>query len=353
MSENKQTASVQHVMPKNARIFVAGHNGMVGSALVRRLHAEGYTNLLRRSSAEMDLRDQASVGEFFASEQPDYVFLAAARVGGIVANSTRKGEFIYDNLMIQTNVIHNSYTSGVKRLLFLGSTCIYPKFSPQPIKEEYLLTGPLEPTNDAYAVAKIAGIAMCRSYNEQYGTRFLSAMPNNLYGPNDNFDLTGSHVLPALIRKFHEAKINGAETVTVWGTGSPQREFMHVDDLAAASLFLMNLPEDAYSALLGYQPSPAILPGWSKLSSATQVNLFLTPQSLTVPRENWPILPGCMPWDGNTASTSRRVCGMPATGLRKPKALVHASRTTPELRMSPTRDNRCRSAPVMCTRRTH
>ncbi|MBL0225166.1 MAG: GDP-L-fucose synthase [Geobacteraceae bacterium] len=246
-------------MPKDARIFVAGHNGMVGSALVRKLHEEGYTNLLRRSSAEMDLRDQAAVGEFFAKECPEYVFLAAARVGGIIANSTRKGEFIYDNLMIQANVIHNAYISGVKRLLFLGSTCIYPKLSPQPIKEEYLLTGPLEPTNDAYAVAKIAGIAMCRSYNEQYGTRFLSAMPNNLYGPNDNFDLTGSHVLPALIRKFHEAKENGTETVTVWGTGSPLREFMHVDDLAAASLFLMNLSEDTCSALLGYHPSPALI----------------------------------------------------------------------------------------------
>ena len=237
-------------MPTDARIFVAGHNGMVGSAIVRRLKAEGYANLLRRSSAELDLRDQAAVAEFFASERPDYVFLAAARVGGIIANSTRKGEFLYDNLMIQANVIHNAYTSGVKRLLFLGSTCIYPKFSPQPIKEEYLLTGALEPTNDAYAIAKIAGIAQCRSYNDQYGTRFLSAMPNNLYGPNDNFDLTNSHVLPALIRKFHEAKVNGADSVTVWGSGSPLREFMHVDDLAAASLFLMNLPEETYSSLL-------------------------------------------------------------------------------------------------------
>jgi GDP-L-fucose synthase len=259
MSSDNKAASIPHYIPSDARIFVAGHNGMVGSALIRRLKAAGYANLVRRSSAELDLRDQAAVAEFFASERPDYVFLAAARVGGIIANSTRKGEFLYDNLMIQTNVIHNACTSGVKRLLFLGSTCIYPKLSPQPIKEEYLLTGPLEPTNDAYAIAKISGIALCRSYNEQYGTRFLSAMPNNLYGPNDNFDLTNSHVLPALIRKFHEARVSGATSVNVWGSGSPLREFMHVDDLAAASLFLMNLPEETYSSLLSYQPSPALI----------------------------------------------------------------------------------------------
>jgi GDP-L-fucose synthase len=246
-------------MDKQAKIFVAGHNGMVGSAIVRKLKAEGYTNLLRRSSAELDLRNQADVADFFASERPDYVFLAAARVGGIIANSTRKGEFIYDNLMIQTNVIHNAYTSGVTRLLFLGSTCIYPKLAPQPIKEEYLLSGALEPTNDAYAIAKIAGIAQCRYYNDQYGTRYLSAMPNNLYGPNDNFDLTSSHVLPALIRKFHEAKVTGAGSVTVWGSGSPLREFMHVDDLADACLFLMNQPEDSYSSLLNFHAAPALI----------------------------------------------------------------------------------------------
>jgi GDP-L-fucose synthase len=232
---------------------------MVGSALVRQLQAEGYTNLLTCTSAEADLRNQEAVQQFFTANRPEYVFLAAARVGGIIANSTRKGEFIYDNLMIQTNIIHNAYTSGVKRLLFLGSTCIYPKLAPQPIKEEYLLTGPLEPTNDAYAIAKIAGITMCRSYNQQYGTRFLSVMPNNLYGPNDNFDLTGSHVLPALIRKFHEAKESGASNVTVWGTGSPLREFMHVDDLADASLFLMNQAEEGYSGLLTYAPAPALI----------------------------------------------------------------------------------------------
>src|ERR1039457_9946 len=218
--------SISHAMPFDARIFVAGHSGMVGSAITRRLKAEGYAKLVRRSSAELDLRDQTAVADFFAAERPDYVFLAAARVGGIIANSTRKGEFIYDNLMIQTNIIHNACTSGVKRLLFLGSTCIYPKLAPQPIKEEYLLSGALEPTNDSYAIAKIAGIAMCRSYNEQFGTRYLSAMPNNLYGPNDNFDLTSSHVMPALIRKFHEAKLAGANSVTVWGSGTPLREFM-------------------------------------------------------------------------------------------------------------------------------
>jgi GDP-L-fucose synthase len=259
MSLVNQNPSISHSIPSDARIFVAGHTGMVGSAIVRKLQAAGYTNLLLRRSSELDLRNQAAVADFFANERPDYVFLAAARVGGIIANSTRKGEFLYDNLMIQTNVIHSAYTSGVKRLLFLGSTCIYPKLSPQPIKEEYLLTGALEPTNDAYAVAKIAGITLCRSYNEQYGTRYLSAMPNNLYGPNDNFDLTSSHVLPALIRKFHEAKESGATTVSVWGSGSPLREFMHVDDLAAASLFLMNLPEDSYCALLNHQTTPALI----------------------------------------------------------------------------------------------
>ena len=259
MSHANSKTSISYTMPIDARIFVAGHSGMVGSAIVRRLKAKGYANLLRRSSAELDLRDQTAVADFFADERPDYVFLAAARVGGIIANSTRKGEFIYDNLMIQTNVIHSAYTSGVKRLLFLGSTCIYPKLSPQPIKEEYLLTGALEPTNDAYAIAKIAGIALCRSYNQQFGTQYLSAMPNNLYGPNDNFDLTNSHVLPALIRKFHEAKVSGADTVTVWGSGSPLREFMHVDDLAAASLFLMNLPEENFDALLACQAAPGLI----------------------------------------------------------------------------------------------
>lgn len=218
---------------------MAGHNGLVGSALVRRLEAEGYRNLILRSSSELDLRDGRAVQEFFEKARPDHVFLAAAKVGGIRANSRYPAEFIRDNLLIETNVIHNAYAHGIKKLLFLGSSCIYPKDSPQPIKEEYLLTGPLEPTNDAYALAKIAGIKMCQAYNQQYGTDFLSVMPTNLYGPNDNFDLKESHVLPALIRKFHEAKETGAPSVVIWGTGNPRREFLHVDDLADACLFLM------------------------------------------------------------------------------------------------------------------
>jgi GDP-L-fucose synthase len=246
-------------MDKKATIFVAGHRGLVGSAIVRKLQAEGYSNLLLRTSEELDLRNQAEVTDFFDREKPEYVFLAAAKVGGIVANSTYPAEFIYDNLMIQNNVIHNAWQTGVKRLLFLGSTCIYPKLAPQPLKEEYLLTGPLEPTNDAYALAKIAGITLCRSYNRQYGTRYLAAMPTNLYGQGDNFDLEKSHVLPALIRKFHEAKVSGSGTVTVWGSGTPKREFLHVDDLADACLFLMNLPEDMFSSLLSLYPSPALI----------------------------------------------------------------------------------------------
>jgi len=246
-------------MEQGAKIFVAGHRGMVGSAIVRKLEQAGYHNLVLKTSSELDLRNQAAVATFFEQEQPDYVFLAAARVGGIIANSTRKAEFLYDNLMIQTNVIHEAWKSGVKRLLFLGSTCIYPKFAPQPIRETDLLTSPLEPTNDAYAIAKIAGIVQCRSYNQQYGTRFLAAMPNNLYGPGDNYDLTGSHVLPALLRKFHEAKQSGSPNVTVWGTGTPLREFMHVDDLADASLFLMLLDDDRYESVLTYSDAPALI----------------------------------------------------------------------------------------------
>ncbi len=246
-------------MDKGAKIYIAGHRGLVGSAIVRKLRTEGYSNLILRTSKELDLRNPAAVAEFFDEEKPDFVFLAAAKVGGIVANNSYPADFIYDNLMIQNNVIHQAYLSGVERLLFLGSTCIYPKLAPQPLKEEYLLTGPLEPTNDAYAVAKIAGITMCRAYNRQHGTRFLAAMPTNLYGPGDNFDLEKSHVLPALIRKFHEAKETGAETVTIWGTGTPYREFLHVDDLADACLFLMNLPEDRYSSLLTLHSSPALI----------------------------------------------------------------------------------------------
>jgi GDP-L-fucose synthase len=226
-------------MQKDSIIYVAGHRGMVGSAIVRRLRSEGYTRILTRGSAELDLRSQAQVQSFFAQERPDYVFLAAAKVGGILANDTYRGEFLYDNLMIQSNVVHASHLHGVSKLLFLGSSCIYPKMAPQPLREEYLLTGPLEPTNEPYAIAKIAGIKLCDAYRAQYGSRFISVMPTNLYGPNDNYDLHNSHVLPALIRKFHEARHSGAESVTIWGTGKPRREFLHVDDLADACLHLM------------------------------------------------------------------------------------------------------------------
>lgn len=226
-------------MNKGSKIYVAGHRGMVGSAIVRKLQAEGFTNIVTRSSAELNLVRQEDVERFFAKEKPDYVFLAAAKVGGIHANNVYRGQFIYENLMIQNNVIHSAYMNGAKKLLFLGSTCIYPKMAPQPLKEEYLLSGYLEQTNEPYAIAKIAGIKMCESYNRQYGADFISVMPTNLYGPNDNYDLQNSHVLPALIRKFHEAKINNEPTVTVWGSGTPMREFLHVDDLAAACFHLM------------------------------------------------------------------------------------------------------------------
>ena len=213
---------------------------MVGSAIVRRLKSAGYQNLFLKTHSELDLLNQSAVSNFFSQQKPDFVFLAAAKVGGILANDTYRGQFIYENLQIQNNVIHNAYLSGVKKLLFLGSSCIYPKHAPQPLKEEYLLTGPLEPTNEPYAIAKIAGIEMCQSYNIQYSTNFISAMPTNLYGPGDNFDLETSHVLPALIRKFHLAKIDSKPEVDIWGSGSPRREFLHVDDLADACLFLMN-----------------------------------------------------------------------------------------------------------------
>jgi len=221
------------------KIYIAGHRGMVGSALLRKLQAEGYDNIITRTSRELDLRDQAAVNAFFAEEKPDYVFLAAAKVGGIMANNTYRGEFLYDNLMIQNNVINAAKDNGVKKLLFLGSSCIYPKMAPQPLKEDYLLTGELEPTNEPYAIAKIAGIKLCDAYRSQYGCNFISVMPTNLYGPNDNYDLEKSHVLPALIRKFHEAKKRGDEAVTIWGTGKPRREFLHVDDLADACYYLM------------------------------------------------------------------------------------------------------------------
>ena len=231
-------------MEKNSKIYVAGHRGLVGSAIVRKLRQEGFSNLLTATSKELDLREQAATRDFFAQQRPDYVFLAAARVGGILANNRYPADFIYQNLMIEANVIESARLSGVSKLLCLGSTCIYPKMAPQPLKEEYLLTGPLEPTNEWYAVAKIAGIKMCQAYQRQYGSKFISAMPTNLYGPEDNFDLESSHVMPALIRKFHEAKAVNAPTVTVWGSGRPLREFLHVDDCAAACLYLMEQYED-------------------------------------------------------------------------------------------------------------
>mgnify|MGYP000528218828 FL=1 len=226
-------------MEKNSKIYVAGHRGLVGSAIVRNLEANGFTNIITRTHAQLDLTNQADVRKFFEEERPEYVFLAAAKVGGIHANNTYPADFIYDNLMIQNNVIKAAHDFKVTKLLFLGSTCIYPKMAPQPIKEEYLLTGALEETNEAYAVAKIAGLEMCKFFKRQYGDNFISCMPTNLYGPNDNFDLKNSHVLPALIRKFHEAKVNGSEVVEVWGTGTPLREFIYVDDMAAACVFLM------------------------------------------------------------------------------------------------------------------
>ncbi|MBS1568879.1 MAG: GDP-L-fucose synthase [Bacteroidetes bacterium] len=238
-------------MEKQDKIYIAGHRGMVGSAIKRRLEKEGYTNIIGRTSSELDLKDQAAVRDFFRTEKPDHVVLAAAKVGGIQANNTYRAQFIYENLMIQNNVIHQAYENGVKRLLFLGSSCIYPKLAPQPLKEESLLTGLLEETNEPYAIAKIAGIKMVESYRRQYGCDYISAMPTNLYGPNDNYDLKNSHVMPALIRKFHTAKKEGAATVEVWGTGSPMREFLHVDDLADACVHLLKNYHDELFVNIG------------------------------------------------------------------------------------------------------
>lgn len=239
-------------MEKSSKIYIAGHRGMVGSAIVRKLEKEGYTNLIYKTSKELDLKDQAQVQEFFESEKPEYVFLAAAKVGGINANNIYRAQFLYENLMIEANVIHSSYVHDVKKLLFLGSSCIYPKLAEQPIHEDSLLTGPLEQTNEPYAIAKIAGIKLCETYRHQYGVDYISAMPTNLYGPNDNYDLQNSHVLPALIRKFHTAKMNGDKEVMVWGTGSPLREFLHVDDLAEACYFLMDNYSDPQTINVGF-----------------------------------------------------------------------------------------------------
>lgn len=238
-------------MEKGAKIYVAGHRGMVGSAIIRKLNSLGYNNIITRGSKELDLRNQQNVFDFFAQEKPDYVFLAAAKVGGIHANNTYRAEFLYDNLIIEANVIHAAYMSKVKKLMFLGSSCIYPKLAPQPLKESYLLTGLLESTNEPYAIAKIAGIKLCESYRLQYGCNFISVMPTNLYGPNDNYDLNNSHVLPALLRKFHAAKIDNLPNVTIWGSGSPLREFLHVDDLADACYFLMQNYNEAELVNIG------------------------------------------------------------------------------------------------------
>jgi GDP-L-fucose synthase len=238
-------------MQKDSKIYVAGHNGLVGSAIVRALKANGYVNIIGRTRKELDLLNQRDVTEFFEKERPEYVFLAAAKVGGIYANNTYPAEFIYENLVPQANVIHASYLSGVKKLLFLGSSCIYPRMAPQPMREEFLLDGKLEPTNEPYAVAKIAGIKMCQAYNKQYGTKYISVMPTNLYGPNDNYDLLNAHVLPALIRKFVEAKDKALPYVEIWGSGSPRREFLHVDDCADACVFLMERYEDSEIVNIG------------------------------------------------------------------------------------------------------
>ena len=245
-------------MTPDTRIYVAGHTGLAGSALFARCKLEAYTNLVVRTHAELDLTDARAVAAFFQAERPEFVFLAAAKVGGILANQTYPADFIRDNLAIQTNVIHEAWRAGVERLLFLGSSCIYPRDCPQPIREDYLLTGPLEPTNRPYAIAKIAGIEMCWSYNRQYGTQYLCAMPTNLYGPGDNYDLATSHVLPALIRRFHEAKVRGDKTVTLWGTGAPRREFLYSDDMAAACVHLMDLPETGMASLVNDETPPLI-----------------------------------------------------------------------------------------------
>ena len=245
-------------MNKNIKIYIAGHRGLAGSAIVRRLQAKGYNNLVTRAHAELELRNQAAVQDFFADEKPDYVILAAAKVGGIYANNTYPAEFIQDNLVIQSNVIHSAYQNKVERLLFLGSSCIYPKNAPQPMTEDCLLTGPLEPTNRPYALAKIAGIEMCHAYNRQYGTRYMAAMPTNLYGPNDNYDLNNSHVLPALIRKMHEAKQRGDKEVVVWGTGTPRREFLYSEDMADACIFLLEQNEARIASLFNEDKPPLV-----------------------------------------------------------------------------------------------
>ena len=259
-------------MNLNAKIYVAGHRGLVGSALLRQLNTQNYSNVVTRTHVELNLTNQVLVADFFAAEQPEYVILAAAKVGGIHANNTYPAEFIHENIAIQTNVIHQAYVHGVKRLLFLGSSCIYPRDCPQPIKEEYLLTGELEPTNRPYALAKIAGIEMCWSYNRQYGTQYLAVMPTNLYGTGDNYHPENNHVIPALIRKFHEAKINNQQTVTIWGTGTPKREFLYSDDMAQACMFVINLADEIFKPLLAADRNNG-LPPLLNLGSGSDLNI--------------------------------------------------------------------------------
>lgn len=258
-------------MNKSSKIYVAGHRGLAGSAILRKLKSEGYSNLITKPHSELDLTNQAAVRSFFDQERPEFVFVAAAKVGGIMANNTYPADFIYQNLAIQTNIIHESWRCGVDRLLFLGSSCIYPRDCPQPMKEEYLLTGPLEPTNRPYAIAKIAGIEMCWDYNRQYGTKYIAVMPTNLYGPGDNYDLQKSHVIPALIRKMHEAKMRGDKEVVVWGTGTPRREFLYSDDLANACVFLMNLEDEKYDSLITNDDAPLINIGYGEDSTIDQI----------------------------------------------------------------------------------
>ncbi len=262
-------------MEKSSKIYIAGHDGLVGSALVRKFAQNGFNNLITRHHKELDLRRQQDVEIFFENEKPEYIVLAAAKVGGILANNTFPAEFIYDNLAIETNIIHAAWKSNVKRMIFLGSSCIYPRNCPQPMKEGHLLTGSLEPTNEPYAIAKIAGIKMCQSYNRQYGTSFLALMPTNLYGPNDNFNLETSHVLPALLRKFHEAKMASSDSVTVWGTGSPRREFLHVDDLADACFYIMNLEDQVYRSLIPAAIAPLINIGCGKDNTIKEIAMLI------------------------------------------------------------------------------
>ncbi|MCD6584974.1 MAG: GDP-L-fucose synthase [Desulfobacteraceae bacterium] len=262
-------------MEKTSKIYIAGHDGLVGSALIKKFSQNGYTNLIARHHSELDLKRQQEVETFFEKEKPEYVVLAAAKVGGILANNTFPAEFIYDNLSIQSNIIHAAWKANVKHLIFLGSSCIYPRQCPQPMKEDHLLTGPLESTNEPYAIAKIAGIKMCQSYNRQYGTSYFALMPTNLYGPNDNFNLETSHVLPALIRKFHEAKAASSKSVTVWGTGSPRREFLHVDDLADACLHVINLDEQIFRSLIFDKVAPLINIGCGKDNSIKEMALMI------------------------------------------------------------------------------